>query len=66
MGIPSGDIVVQNGRITAVATGSVQIPAGARRVDVSGKTIIPGMIDAHKHTTREARDILSQQCWEMA
>jgi imidazolonepropionase-like amidohydrolase len=65
--IPSGDVVVQNGRITAVGTsGSVQIPAGARRVDVSGKTIIPGYIDTHKHTTREARDILSQQSWEMA
>jgi len=65
--IPSGDILVQDGRITAVgASGSVQIPAGARRVDVSGKTIIPGLIDTHKHTTREARDILSQQSWEMA
>lgn len=65
--IPSGDIVVQNGRLTAVgASGSVQIPAGARRVDVSGKTIIPGLVDTHKHTTREARDILSQQSWEMA
>ncbi|MGQ0642057.1 MAG: amidohydrolase family protein [Gemmatimonadaceae bacterium] len=65
--IPSGDIVVQNGRVTAVAaSGSVPIPAGARRVDVSGKTIIPGLIDTHKHTAREARDILSQQSWEMA
>jgi hypothetical protein len=65
--IPSGDIVVTDGRITAIgASGSLQIPAGARRVDVSGKTIIPGLIDAHKHTTREARDILSQQSWEMA
>src|SRR6185436_7628444 len=37
-----------------------------RRVDATGKTIIPGLIDTHKHTTREARDILSQQSWEMA
>jgi Tol biopolymer transport system component len=65
--IASGDIVVQDGRITAVgASGSVAIPAGARRVDVSGKTIIPGLVDTHKHTAREARDILSQQSWEMA
>jgi len=65
--IASGDIVVQDGRITAVGeSGRVTIPAGARRIEASGKTIIPGLVDAHKHTTREARDILSQQSWEMA
>jgi Tol biopolymer transport system component len=65
--IASGDVVVENGRITALGeTGRVTIPSGARRVDVSGKTIIPGLIDTHKHTTREARDMLSQQSWEMA
>jgi imidazolonepropionase-like amidohydrolase len=42
-------IVVTNGRIAAVGTGSVAIPAGAARVDVSGKTIVPGLINAHGH-----------------
>ncbi|MBC7894610.1 MAG: PD40 domain-containing protein [Cytophagaceae bacterium] len=65
--IPRGDVVVRDGRIVGVgASGRVPIPAGAHRVDVSGKTIIPGMIDAHKHTAREGRDLLSQQSWEMA
>jgi hypothetical protein len=65
--IASGDIVVHDGRITAIGeSGRVSIPAGARRIEATGKTIIPGLVDTHKHTTREARDILSQQSWEMA
>jgi Tol biopolymer transport system component/imidazolonepropionase-like amidohydrolase len=65
--IARGDVVVQDGRIIAVGeSGKVAIPAGARRIDVNGKTIIPGLIDTHKHTAREARDIISQQSWELA
>jgi hypothetical protein len=65
--IPRGDVLVRDGRIVAIGpSGRVTIPSTARRVDVSGKTIIPGMIDAHKHTAREGRDLLSQQSWEMA
>jgi len=43
-------IVINNGRIQAVGA-SVQIPAGATRVDMAGKTIMPGMINAHGHLT---------------
>lgn len=49
--IPSGDIVVRDNRIAAIgATGSVPVPSGARVVDVSGKTILPGYVDIHAHT----------------
>ncbi len=45
-------IVVTDGRITAVGTqGSVAIPSGARRVDLPGKTLLPGLIDMHVHLT---------------
>lgn len=48
--IANGVLVVQNGRITAVgAAGSVTIPDRATRVDVSGKVIMPGLIDSHSH-----------------
>src|SRR5581483_8304400 len=43
-------ILVRNGRIEAVGT-SVKIPAGAQRIDVAGKTIIPGLINAHGHVS---------------
>ncbi|MBT8065917.1 MAG: PD40 domain-containing protein [Gammaproteobacteria bacterium] len=48
--IEDGVIVVEGNRIKAVgAAADVDIPAGAEQVDVSGKTIIPGLIDAHAH-----------------
>jgi imidazolonepropionase-like amidohydrolase len=43
--IPGGTIVFENGRITAVGA-NVPIPDGAERVDVTGKHIYPGLIDA--------------------
>jgi len=43
-------ILIANGRIEEVGTGAaVTIPAGATRVDMSGKTIVPGLINAHGH-----------------
>ncbi len=43
-------LVVQEGRVLAVGPRSgVQIPRGATVVDVTGKTIIPGLINAHGH-----------------
>ena len=48
--IASGDIVVHDNRIQSVgATGSVAVPNGARVIDVSGKTIMPGYVDIHAH-----------------
>lgn len=44
--IENGTIVFDNGIITAVGT-NVTIPQGARVVDVSGKHIYPGLIDAY-------------------
>ncbi|HYV65927.1 MAG TPA: amidohydrolase family protein [Myxococcales bacterium] len=43
-------IVVQGDRITAVGVaGKVKVPKGARVVDVHGRTIMPGLINAHGH-----------------
>jgi imidazolonepropionase-like amidohydrolase len=48
--IESGAIVVQGGRITAVgANGTVAVPSGAIHVDLTGKTVMPAMINAHVH-----------------
>jgi enamidase len=44
-------VVIRDGRIAAVgATGSVQVPTGAHVVDMSGHTIIPGLVGLHNHS----------------
>lgn len=48
--IPNGVLVVSRGKITAVGSrGSVQIPADAEVRDVTGKFIMPGLVDSHSH-----------------
>jgi imidazolonepropionase-like amidohydrolase len=48
--IENGAFVVQNGRITAVGRkGAVAVPAGVAHVDLTGKTVMPAMINAHVH-----------------
>jgi Tol biopolymer transport system component len=60
--IERGDIVVRNNRIAAIGpAGSVQVPNGARVIDASGKTIIPGFVDTHAHPDIEQGE--HQQPW---
>ena len=48
--ITDGVLLIRGGTIMKVGTrNSVEIPSTAQRVDVRGKTIIPGLIDAHVH-----------------
>jgi imidazolonepropionase-like amidohydrolase len=48
--ITDGVLVVSRGKIVAVgARSSVNIPSDAQTVDVSGKVIMPGLVDTHSH-----------------
>lgn len=42
-------IVIERGRIAAVSAGEGPIPAGAEVVDVGGRWVLPGWVDAHTH-----------------
>jgi imidazolonepropionase-like amidohydrolase/Tol biopolymer transport system component len=62
--IDDGVIVVRGDRIAAIGRrGEVTIPAGAKIVDVTGKTIIPGLVDAHAHGPEGEDDLVPQQNW---
>src|SRR5262249_33574357 len=48
--IEASAFVIENGRFMQVGRrGQVTVPAGARRTDLTGKTVIPGIVDAHGH-----------------
>ena len=47
--IDNGVVVISGNAITAVGPASTTIPAGATRIDVKGKTLLPGLINAHGH-----------------
>lgn len=62
--IEDGVIVLNGNRIEAVGPrASVTIPAGAKTIDASGKTIIPGLIDVHWHGSMGSDQIIPQQSW---
>jgi imidazolonepropionase-like amidohydrolase len=48
--VPNATVVVEKGRIVAAGpSASTPVPPGARRIDVTGKTIVPGLWDNHAH-----------------
>jgi imidazolonepropionase-like amidohydrolase len=51
---PRASVQVADGRIEAIGE-SLPVPAGYERIDAAGRTLLPGLIDAHVHTWGEAR-----------
>jgi len=49
--IQNGVMVVEGGRIRAVGGATTAIPAGASTIKLGGKTVTPGLINAHGHIT---------------
>ena len=62
--IPNGVVLVENNHIIAVGNSNeVTIPDNAKIIDVSGKTIIPGIIDTHAHGAQGDNEVIPQQNW---
>ncbi len=60
--IENGTLIVNNNKIEALGQ-DVSVPADAMVFDLSGKTIMPGMVDAHAHIGAFRYGLTSQQYW---
>lgn len=50
-------VLVEGGKISSVRTGRMAAPTGATVIDGGGRTLIPGLIDAHQHMTLSASSL---------
>jgi len=62
--IDNGVVVIEGDRIVSVGPlAATTIPAGTKSVDLAGKTIIPGLVDAHAHGPQGTNGMNPQQNW---
>ncbi|MFI5251031.1 MAG: amidohydrolase family protein [Bacteroidota bacterium] len=62
--IPNATILVNRNRIKSIGVSTeVTIPEGVKRIDVSGKYIMPGLIDVHAHIPTGSSGITPQTHW---
>lgn len=59
-------VIIKDNKIFAVGKRSeLEIPSGAQEIDTRGKTILPGLIDAHAHGAQGSNEIIPNQNWSM-
>ncbi len=64
--IEDSAFIVENDRFTAVGRREqLDVPAGATRVDLTGKTVMPAIIDTHKHLAG-TREVMVDQLQHLA
>ncbi len=58
--IENATIIVDGDRFAAVgATGAVDVPDGATRIDLTGRTVIPAILDTHVHLSRTRDELIA-------
>ncbi len=64
--IENGVVHVVNNKIAEVGpAGSINIPANAQIIDVTGMTVLPGFVDVHAHVWSSNSGIYAQQSWSL-
>jgi len=64
--IERGDVLIENNRIKSIGPSKdMHAPAGAKVIDVRGKTIIPGFVDIHSHLRGEHPEMTDEE-WSYA
>jgi imidazolonepropionase-like amidohydrolase len=59
--IDAGRVIITGDRITSVGRAdAVALPAGAERLDLAGKTVMPGLVDMHFHIETDPKLALRQ------
>ncbi|GGQ25873.1 amidohydrolase family protein [Shewanella litoralis] len=63
--IDNGVVIVKDNKISQVGDATLAIPDNAQVIDISGKTIMPGLFDAHAHGGQADDEIIPQQNWAL-
>ncbi|MFT6256121.1 MAG: Tol biopolymer transport system component/imidazolonepropionase-like amidohydrolase [Cellvibrionaceae bacterium] len=63
--IDNGVVIVKDNKIVTVGDANTVIPKNAQIIDISGKTIMPGLFDAHAHGGQADDEIIPQQNWAL-
>lgn len=63
--IDNGVVIVKDNHIVAVGDANVAIPKDAQIIDIKGKSIMPGLFDAHAHGPQADDEIVPQQNWAL-
>ncbi|MBB1439365.1 PD40 domain-containing protein [Shewanella sp. SG41-4] len=63
--IDNGVVIVKDNKIVSVGDANTIIPKNAQVIDISGKTIMPGIFDAHAHGGQADDEIIPQQNWAL-
>lgn len=62
--IENGVVIVEENRITTVGDArTVRLSDAIRKIDMQGKTIMPGMVDVHAHIPVSYNGLAPQQSW---
>lgn len=63
--INNGVVIVKDNHIVAVGDANIAIPKDAQIIDIKGKSIMPGLFDAHAHGPQADDEIVPQQNWAL-